>query len=192
MRTSLLICVATVTLIHLSTPTWGKKNGTVSAVRERSTGGTQYRSHSGHFTLRYPSEWSSKPTKEYTLLLERQPTADGARVTVDVPYIPPHLPGMVTMNRVVNGYLDDLKRRLNELEIVERHDDRLCANAARRLVVTGRERAGARRGEQRTIVALIAIRNEQVYILQADATPDLLGNASDALTSIAQSWDWTN
>jgi hypothetical protein len=98
---------------------------------------------------------------------------------------------MMTMKLVVNGYLDDLKKRLNDFSIDQRSDDKLADAVAQRLVMTGRERAGDRRGEHRTIVALIAISNEQVYILQADATPELVGIARDTMTSIAGSWHWT-
>jgi hypothetical protein len=187
MRTSLLIFVASVTLILSSALTRGEKRVPVSTPSETRAGGTEYRSRSGHFVLRYPSEWSSKRTQEHTLLLEREPTAGAERITVDVPQIPPHLPGMMTMKLVVKGYLDDLKERLDDFTVVERQDDRLASAAAQRLVATGRDRAG----ERRTIVALVAIRKEQVYILQADATPEGVRIARDAMTSIAESWDWT-
>ena len=95
------------------------------------------------------------------------------------------------MKLVVNGYLDDLRKRLDDFGVVERRDDRLAGASAQRLVATGRERAGEWRGEKRTIVALVAIRKEQVYILQADAKPELVGIATDAMTSIAGNWDWT-
>jgi hypothetical protein len=191
MRLSLTILIATVALILSSALTRGEKHGAVSPAPEGQGKGCEYRSRSGHFALHYPSDWANTPTKEYTLLLEHESTADAARVTVDVPYIPPHLPGMMTMKLVVNGYLDDLKKRLDDFSVVERSDDRLHGASAQRLVVTGAERAGDRRGEQRTIVALVAIRNEQVYILQADAKPDLLGAARDAMAKITDSWNWT-
>jgi hypothetical protein len=121
------------------------------------------------------------------LLLEK----DSAQVTVDVPHIPPHLPGMMTMRLVVNGYLDDLKNRLTGFSVVERCDDALAAAKAQRLVMTGRERAGDRQGQERKLAALIAIRNEQVYILQADAPPESYDAAHQAVVKMAETWRWT-
>src|SRR3954454_22688892 len=151
----------------------------------------EFKSRSGHFALRYPADWSTKPTKEYMLLLEPESTADAVQVTVDVPYIPPHFPGMMTMKLVANGYVDDLKKRLSGFSVVQESDDILAGATALRLVMTGQERAGKRRGEERKLAALIAIRNEQVYILQADATPAMFGTARVAMAKMIEDWDWT-
>jgi hypothetical protein len=168
-----------------------KETRTPVAVPSVQAGIATYKSAPGQFTLRYPTDWSSKPTKTYALLLEPEPTSDSARVTVDVPHIPPHLPGMMTMRLVVNGYVDDLKKRLSDFSVIERCDDALAGAGAQRLVITGRERAGERRGAERMLAAVIAIRNEQVYILQADASPETFETARQAMSKIAEDWDWT-
>jgi hypothetical protein len=56
--------------------------------------------------------------------------------------------------------------------------------------MTGRVVAGARQGEERKLAALIAIREEQVYILEADATPDSFEPARDAMAKMARDWEW--
>src|SRR5262249_48873877 len=108
----------------------------------------------------------------------------------DVPHIPPHLPGMVTMKRVVNGYVDDLKTRLSDFTVIEKADDALDHNKAVWLIVSGRECAGEGEDQERKIAAFIAIRNEHVFILQADATPRCFDAAICALLTIAENWNW--
>src|SRR4051812_48462596 len=146
-----------------------------------------YLSPAGTFSLRYPSDWSNRSMNDHVLLLEK----DAAQVTVETPYIPPHLPGMMTMRLVVNGYEDDLKQRLNDFAVVEHADEALGGGAAQRLVMTGCERAGARKGEHRKLAALIAIRNEQVYILEADGSVESYETAHGAMVTVAQSWSWS-
>jgi hypothetical protein len=98
---------------------------------------------------------------------------------------------MMTMKLVVNGYLKDLKNRLSDFTVLQRGDDTLAGASAQRLLITGRERAGDRRGEQRTIWALISIHDERVYILQADATAQHFGAARSASATIVAGWKWT-
>jgi hypothetical protein len=186
----LLICLAALLMLPAAL-TCAKKQAGPSAVGATGAGVAEYKSPSGQFALQYPSDWSRKPTKEYALLLEREPKSDSARVTIEVPYIPPHLPGMMTMRLVVNGYVDDLKKRLSGLSVVERCDDTLAGTSAQRLVMTGRVGAGARQGEERMLAALIAIRKEQVYILEAHATPESFEPARDAMAKMARDWEWT-
>jgi hypothetical protein len=168
-----------------------QKQTTPAAAPAVGTDVATYTSSSGHFALEYPSDWASKPTKEFALLLESEPTPDSAQVSVDVPDIPPHLPGMMTMRLVVNGYVDDQRKRLSDLSVVERSDAALAGASAQRLVITGRKPNADRQGQARIVTALIAIRGEQVYILQADATPESFDAARDAMARIAQNWNWT-
>jgi hypothetical protein len=190
--TLLVICIAVALALLCSTLTCAERRGAVPATQRVQGEEMEYESRSGHFSLRYPSDWSSRPTKDYTLLLERASPEAGARVTVDLPYIPPHLPGMMTMKLVVNGYVDDLKTQLSDFTVVERADATLAGAPAQRLLMTGRERAADRRGEQRTIWALVAIRDEQVYILQADATPEQIEAARSTIAAIVAGWKWNN
>jgi hypothetical protein len=48
-----------------------------------------------------------------------------------------------------------------------------------------------RHGQTRVLAALISIRNEQVYILQADATRESFEAARQALAEVADGWVWT-
>ena len=188
---ALFICALAVPLMLSSALTCTNKQAAPPAAAAVQAGDAEFESRSGHFTLRYPADWSSKPTKEYTLLLEQDSTRDAAQVTVDVPYIPPHFPGMMTMRLVANGYVDDLKKRLSGVSVVQEHDDTLAGAKALRLVMTGHERAGNRAGEERMLAALIAIRNERVYIVHADATPPMFGTARVAMARMIEDWDWT-
>jgi hypothetical protein len=151
------------------------------------TGLVKYQNPGGGFALEYPSDWQRKQTNEYVLALEK----DSALVTVDVPPVPPHLPGMMTMKAVVNGYEDDLKKRLSGFSVLEDTSATLAGAKAQHLVMSGSERAGERKGNQRKLAALVAIHNERVYILQADASPEAFDPAQQAMQQMADSWHWT-
>jgi len=99
---------------------------------------------------------------------------------------------MMTMRLVVNGYLDVLKKQLSDFSVVERREGTLAGAGAQQLVMTGHQRAGHGRGDERMFAALIAIRNEQVYILQADAAPESFETARQAMGEIAENWTWTD
>src|SRR6266550_4669335 len=127
MRSAILFtCILAVPVMVSSAVTCARKQAAPPAVAAIQAGAGEFESRAGHFALRYPADWSSKPTREYTLLLEQRFTAEAAQVTVDVPYIPPHLPGMMTMKLVANGYVSDLKKRLSGFSVVQEHDDTLA------------------------------------------------------------------
>src|SRR5688500_10322690 len=60
--------------------------------------------------LSYPSGWSPVPSAELVLLLAPSP-ASKTVVSLDVPKLPPHIPGLIPLGAVVNGYVDDLKKQ---------------------------------------------------------------------------------
>src|SRR3954467_4562786 len=146
---TLFTCILAVPVMVFSAVTCARKQPAALPVPAIQASVGEFKSRSDHFASRYPADWSSKPTKQYTLLLERESSADAAQVTVDVPYIPPHFPGMMTMKLVANGYVDDLKKRLSGFSVVQEHDETLAGASALRLVMTSRERAGNRPDEER-------------------------------------------
>jgi hypothetical protein len=141
----------------------------------------------GQFALSYPSDWARKTTKDDVLALEK----DSAMVTVDYPSVPPHPPGMMTMRSVVNGYADDLKKHLEGFRVVEDSRTTLAGAKAQHVLVTGTERAGSYKGQERKYDAVVAIRNERVYIIEANAPAQSPDAAHGCSQKIIESWNWT-
>src|ERR1700734_1764694 len=60
----------------------------------------------GLIRLQYPAEWKKKDDADYVLSL----TNGSQLFTLDIPDLPVHVPGMIPLSLVVNGYIDDLKK----------------------------------------------------------------------------------
>ena len=90
--------------------------------------------------LAYPGDWHDGAEGLHAAALPSRVdrTADSSRarragkIDVDVPSLPPHLPGMITLDRVDSGYVDDQKDRFADLKVIEKTDQSVPATKARR------------------------------------------------------------
>src|SRR5437773_1565719 len=90
--------------------------------RSEKAGLRTYENSNAHFRLQYPADWTPQDDKDYVLALYPPGAKPGdltRRLTVDVPSLPPHLPGMITMGEVKNGYLKDLRKKLTGMNVSE-------------------------------------------------------------------------
>src|SRR5207244_32619 len=119
-----------------------------------------YENSSGHFKLQYPADWNAKDDPDFVLAIyppELKPGDLTRRITIDLPHIPPHLPGMITMDKVKNGYLKDLKKNLMEMKVTEDSQQQIPRSRSQRVVVSGKLK-----GQPRTLAALLIIHSEHV------------------------------
>lgn len=83
--------------------------GLVAAAATQPTtdpGPQTFRDSTGCLQVVYPGNWTVKNDPNYELtIVSAQET-----ITVDVPDLPPHVPDMIPLNLVVNGYISDLKK----------------------------------------------------------------------------------
>ena len=86
-------------------------------------------------------------------------------ISMDVPSLPPHLPGMIKIHLVENGFLDDLRKARGKLEIVDDRDVQIPRTEARLLKVKWRNRE-----TQYEQAALLMIHANRVYILRNGAS----------------------
>src|SRR5438552_659890 len=71
----------------------------------RSAGGT-YANVKAGIRLDYPAAWAPRPSNDFELLLTPAREAVGERsISLDIPDLPPHVPGMIPMALVKKGYL---------------------------------------------------------------------------------------
>ena len=105
-------------------------------------------------------------------------------ISLDVPDLPPHLPGMIPMRLVKSGYLDDLKK--NNGAIQTREEAYPVAGVEGRLLVSHWEKDGKSRAD----IALVLIHSDRVYIL--GATTDAAGEPAirAVFDGIAKSMQW--
>ncbi len=115
----------------------------------------------------YPAGWSSTPTDAYVL----QIVSGSSSISLDVPKLPVHVPGFIPLGMVVNGYVDDLKKKAPAVKV----------EAPVALKVAG---ANAKRVKSSVEDAVLTVHGDRVYIFRA--TPD----ASDVLDDLLRSVQW--
>ena len=136
--------------------------------------------------LRYPANWVPHRDPDYVLALipswlptgapARDPAAPAAAsISLDVPELPVHIPWLITMDKVLSGFLDDLRKQHPDLRVEESLDEKIPGATARRVRTTWQEH-----GRSRQQVALLVIRGGWVYILRAtDDTGNFPRTAAD-------------
>ncbi len=143
--------------------------------------------------FRYPADWKPRPSKDYVLLAEPGSGVErssgevdgGPRLTLDVPDLPPHLPFMLTLKAVRNGYVDDLRKRLKEMRVEDEREWQAPGAKATRLLVCGRGAKG-----ERSVAALLMIHDDGVYIVSAESAKVLFPRVREAFDTVAGSLEW--
>ncbi|HWE04478.1 MAG TPA: hypothetical protein VG326_18885 [Tepidisphaeraceae bacterium] len=141
----------------------------------------------GKVRLQYPDSWKSKPDKDDVLLLVPAQGNSDSDITYDVPDLPPHLPGMIRLGLIENGYIKDQKKQHPGIKVVKAVDDSRCGGGRARFV----ELTWEQNGKTYTDLGLLMMRKDVVYILSADAgAGELAGTRSD-FDKIVASLTWT-
>jgi hypothetical protein len=84
-------------------------HGFVAAAATQPTtapGPQTFHDSTGCLQVVYPGNWTVKNDPNYELTI----VSGQETITVDVPDLPPHVPGMIPLGMVVNGYISDLKK----------------------------------------------------------------------------------
>ena len=165
-------------------------SATQSTAPKPSQGGTFDRPKLG-VRLNWPSGWTEQTSKDFVLLLSRDGAdeAGGEKpsISLDVPDLPPHIPGMIPIGSVRGGYLDDLRKSVGRIQTTDAPPPPVPAAASRLVRSTWTDSAGRQRQE----TALLMVHADRVYILRArSATPDEPGVRA-AFVEIVRSLKWT-
>lgn len=153
------------------------------------------------FRLSYPSDWKQKPSQDFTLLLVPSQAPDtkakdtdlaGSRISVDVPDLPPHLPGMITLGPMEWNYLSDQKKRFADVKVMEKTDLKIPKTSARRLVLAGHAKnADGSAGPAYTVVTLLEIHADRVYLVSAEAKTEDYRAVRVAFDQVVGAMVWT-
>lgn len=139
------------------------------------------------FKVGYPSDWTTKPSKDDFLLLvpANDSSKNAPNITIDVPDLPPHFPGMITLKAVEHGYLDDLKKQHPALKIDEDCEQPIT-NGKARLVRTSWKDAD----RSSTETTLLIIHSDRVYLITADADAEKYVSTRAVFDGIVGSLQW--
>ena len=135
----------------------------------------------------YPGTWKTKPDKDDVLMLVAAEGNSDRDITFDVPYLPPHFPGMIRLSLIENGYVKDQKKQHPGIKVVQSADDARAGGGKARLV----ELTWQQNGKTYTDLGLLIMRNDVVYIFSADASADDLAAMRADFNKIVGSLTWT-
>ncbi len=136
--------------------------------------------------FKFPDGW--KEEKASTAVFDVANT-DGkgySSLSLDIPKLPLHIPGMITPGMVAGGYIDDLKKNeIHDAKVEENVDAKVPGVPARRVKCSGHQN-----GKPAIDVAVIAVHNDRVYILSCDSDDDGYNVARAALDAAVASIEW--
>ncbi len=138
--------------------------------------------------LAFPAAWTARPATGSTVFkAAAPPAADGgsATLTLDVPTLPAHIPGFLPIGLIVNGYVEDVKKRLPDATGTPR-EVTVADATARRVTLAGHDAAG----RPSTDDAVLMVHADRVYILSADSDPAGRAAATAALDAAVGSIRW--
>jgi hypothetical protein len=163
---------------------------TQSTAPKPSQGGTFDRPKLG-VRLNWPPGWTEQTSKDFVLLLSRggadDAGGDQASISLDVPDLPPHIPGMIPIGSVRGGYLDDLRKSVGRIQTTDAAPPPVPAAASRLVRSTWTDSAG--RQQQET--ALLMVHADRVYILRARSAASDEPGARAAFDEMVRSLKWT-
>jgi len=177
--------------VNKSAPDSSPPGTQASARVDSSTGSTTYDNKSAGFHLQYPADWKTRQDAEYVLYIEpasagTDPNDAPRRITVDVPSLPPHLPGMITLGRVKSGFIKGQKKKLTDVNVIEDVDQNVPGAKASRVVLTGKLN-----GQDRKMAALLMMHDDRVYIIRADSDLANYPQTKAAWDQMVSTLEWT-
>jgi hypothetical protein len=158
-----------------------------------ASGAVEFASDAHGVRLAYPPGWEPAPSADYVLMLAPvgraadDTTFATASMSLDVPKLPLHIPGLIPLGAVVNGYVDDLKGRYGDMNVAESAPATLAGAKARRVRSTW-----TAAGRPVTEDAVLAVHGDRVYILRLTADARDYGRARDAFEGVLRSVRWTD
>jgi hypothetical protein len=107
-------------------------------------------------------------------------------ISLDVPELPFHIPGLIPMGAVRSGYLDDLRKQVGAITVEDLPAPDVGGAAARLVRSSWRPAPGQTVRE----TALLLVHGDRVYILRARADAATDDQTRTAFDGIVQSMRW--
>ena len=141
-----------------------------------------------HFSFVYPDNWTSRkgddPEDVLTIDADKDKPQQ-AEITVSIPKLPPHIPGMLPLPAVEKGYIDDVKKRMQNVKEPLSEPLKIDGASARRFVITGNDKNGKRK-----LIVLAIFKGDHLFVITAEGAEDQFSTMKPAFDQIARSWKW--
>jgi hypothetical protein len=144
----------------------------------------------GGILLDYPARWVPTPNKEYVLFLLPPGASTNAAdrsLSLDVPDLPPHVPGLIPFTLVKNGYISDLRKQHPDLQAREPSPPAPQPPHTSAAFVLS---TWSISGKTMTEAALILLHGDHVYILRANYDADGEAETRRAYDAMTGSVRW--
>jgi hypothetical protein len=145
--------------------------------------------------LDVPAGWAEWPSKDFALLLIRASDAKNAAdesrdppsISLEVPKLPLHIPGMIPIGSVRGGYVDDLRKAVGKLQTADLKPPNIPAAAVRLVRSTWTDSGGQPKQE----TALLLVHADRVYILRGRSLTSDEQATRGAYDGMVRSLRWT-
>ena len=144
------------------------------------------------FSIQPPADWSqTKGASDTPLALVPRSKANAKDLSlvpslkVQVPDLPPHIPGMIPVGSVADGYVNDLRKHYPDLHVDERVVLPIPNGSARRIVCTLRHGQTTWRD-----IALCIVHKDRVFLIVAECSAGDYPATRAAFDAMAGSLKW--
>jgi hypothetical protein len=150
----------------------------------------EFQSREKKVRVSYPSDWKPRaaPDDGFILWLVRSTSPAGTNapaVSLEVPKLPAHIPGMIPLGSVVGGYVDDLKKQHPGLKVDPPVSTNVAGANARRVSSTWDED-----GASLTEDAVLTVHGDRVYIFRANGRAGEMNDVRAVLQQVIDSVRW--
>jgi hypothetical protein len=155
------------------------------AANTTSPAETEFASEPLGIRLAYPANWVAATSDEFVLKIvpsdQGKSTSSKSAISLDVPKLPPHIPGFIPLGLVVNGCIDDLKKQYPGVQVGKPVETKVAGATARRV----RSKLNSH-VEQ----AILTVHGDRVYIFRGNSTIDEEANMQAALDRVLATVKW--
>jgi len=145
------------------------------------------------FSVQSPADWSpikGAADEPLSLLPKSQVNVKDLSLVpslkMQVPALPLHIPGLIPVGSVANGYVDDLRKQHPDLKVDERASVSIPNASDRRIVSTFHQGQTAWRD-----MVLCIVHKDRVFLLVADCPASDYPATKAAFDAMASSLKWT-
>jgi len=134
----------------------------------------------------WPAGWVKQPSNDFVLLVARQGGDGSSTLSLDVPALPPHIPGLIPIGSVRGGYVDDLRKSAGTLKTTDLSPPALPQTSERFVRSTW-----TADGVEWQETALLMVHGDRVYILRGKSKTSDEPATRAAFDAVATSLQWT-
>jgi hypothetical protein len=152
-----------------------------------SVAAQKYENPSAGISFSYPGNWKMQPASATEVKFDAPASGSSkAELVFDVPTLPAHIPNMIPIDAVRNGYVDDYKKKVPGAQATNLPDPTVPDARQHRVKLTGQQNGASVINEAVTLV-----HGDHVYILSIDCDDKSYPAAKAALDQAVQSVAWS-